>query len=160
MVCPSDHLEPIIYHSFKGQKYFYTSLGNTVDFDNGTLREIAKLIADNDIEKVTFILSENNRIALDALSNQYLIKVRGLDKAYRRFLTYKRLSLKSWQMNNYRTMIISHHLNQKIEEMRNGLHDLLPVQPEINGKVFSKSMSSFRPIYSRLVCVVNSNILN
>lgn len=159
LICPTDGLEPVIRNRFNGHSFFYTSLGNTLDMDEMALEQISELIEANDISTITLILSEDNRIVLDALDHQRFYKISGLIESYQSLTEHKKRVQESWQTHDQHTMILSYYLNQKIKELQSGLQSLLTNQPEINGRLYSKSYRSFRDIYSDLFCM-HSNQLN
>jgi hypothetical protein len=151
MICPTDHLESVINNRFTEACYFYTSLGNMTSLNERTLRQIVELIEKNDIQEITFILSTDNNILLDALNNQCFIETRGLNKAYGDFLKYKTQIAEIWSTHRKKDLIISYHLHQKIKVLRTGLSEFLLNIPDINGQIYSKSNNSFRPIHSPVV---------
>ena len=51
---------------FKKTNCFYTSLGNSVIFDSNTIYDIKYLIKKNNIKEVSFILSDDIIIILNA----------------------------------------------------------------------------------------------
>lgn len=159
MLCPTDHLESVIRGRFRGQHFFLTSLGNTMDFDRDTVGQIAALVEKEKIKEITFILSEENDIVLDALCGQSFIGIQGLKKTYRFFLEQEEWAIKSWQSSNRHSIILSCQLNNRIKELRAGLENILALQPEINGKLYSRSCNSFKEIYPELLCN-SSNCLN
>jgi len=152
MICPSDHLEVVIRNNFKGRKYFYSSLGNTLILDDNTLKDIAELVKKHEISEITFILSESNSIVKDALMNQKFIKIYGLYDTYRHLMLHKKHLINTWGIYNQRKIILSYHLNEKIKELKSQLPLYLTNTPNINGELFSRSSNSFTPIYPELVC--------
>ena len=67
LVCPSDCLEARINEQFNTVNYFYTSLGNSFNIDQGSLKNIQELITNHSIKNIYFVLSSDNRFILDAL---------------------------------------------------------------------------------------------
>lgn len=159
LVCPTDNIELSINSNFKGRNSFISSLGNTLSPKRSDLAEIAKLINEQDIQEITLVLSEDNKIVLDALNNQEYIEIRGLLNAYTNIVNHKRDAKISWQTYDQQAMIISYHLNKKIKELRDSLNHHYSFQGKISGKIFSKHYNSFREIYSPLACI-NANNLN
>lgn len=158
MVCPTDHLEPIIDSSFKGLKAFYTSLGNTMAMDRLTLKQIAVQIEKDNIQEITFVLSEDNHIVLDALNHQNFIEITTLKKAYPHFVKHQKTVTDSWQVHFQHAMILSYHLNEKIKELKRGLQGFPISQPLINGKLYSKAYRNFRQIYPHLTCINTAHL--
>jgi len=142
---PTDNLESTKRDRFNGQKFFCSSLGNTLVIEKEILDQIASIVTKNEINEITFSLSESNRIVLDALSNQHYSDIKGLNEAYNHILPHQKDVKNSWDLNNQHAMILSYHLNDKINE--------------INGILFSKFYNGFRQIHPELICI-NSNILN
>lgn len=158
MICPTDQLEPVINNRFKGHNYFYTTLGNTLVLDKNAIRQIAMLIQMYSIKEITFILAEDNCIVRDALNNQKFIETVGLKEAYAHLQEHRKNVQNSCHMLNYTALLLSYLLNQKIKELRAGLHGLLAAQPLINGKLFEKDSRRFKRIYSELVFADSINL--
>ena len=157
MVCPTDFLEPIIYLSSDELNYFYSSLGNNLALDKKTLEKIASTIKKEGISEIIFVLSENNRIVLDALCNQNLKKLRGLNLSYNKLSLLKKQTSIFWGNDHIKTIFISYFLNEKISQLKSSLDQYLKNLPGIKGKIFSKSTDCFRAIYPELVCIDTLN---
>ena len=61
LVCPSDCLEARINEQFNTVNYFYTSLGNSFNIDQGSFKNIQELITNHSIKNIYFVLSSDNR---------------------------------------------------------------------------------------------------
>ena len=157
MVCPTDFLEPIIDLSSDELNYFYSSLGNNLALDKKILKEIAHTIEKEGIIKIIFVISENNRIILDALSNQNLKNLRGINLSYNKLLFLKKQSIGFWGNDHNNILFISYFINEKISQLKSGLGQHLKNPPKIKGKIFSNSAKCFRAIYPELVCINNFN---
>ncbi|WP_281615744.1 hypothetical protein [Flammeovirga sp. SubArs3] len=81
-VCPTDHLETIIEATFKEENYYYSSLGNSVSFEKDIISEINDVIETNNIKEVTFILSNTNKLILDAIQHESQPLVIGMKRFY------------------------------------------------------------------------------
>ena len=158
MICPSDYLESVISKRFDGQKFFFTSLGNTFTIDHSELKQIAALVKENYLDEITLILSEDNSFILDALNGQSCFGINGLSKAYSRLNKHKRQAVSSINLDYQHAVILSYHLNEKINELKYGLYSHLKYLPLINGKLFSKPSNSFKQIYPELVCINSINL--
>ena len=153
MVCPTDHLEPVIYRRFNGRKYFYSSLGNTFSMNETTFKSISATIKKHGITEVFVVLSDDNRIVNDALNGQKSAAIiSGLKKPYTQLLKHHENVLSSWKVADKRELTLSYHLNHKIEELRQGLGKFLNDPPIIRGQLFFRKTSSFSDIHSQLVC--------
>ena len=153
MICPTDHLEPLVRKRFTGQKFFYTSLGNSLTIDENTLAHIAITINKHNINKITLILSEENSIVLGAINNQKFSTITGLKESYKSIIEQKREALHLWGTYNQHTLFLSYYLNKKIKDLKSRLKEHLGNPPNINGKLYSKPYNSFRNVYSHLICI-------
>ena len=63
-LCPTDCLESIVNKIYKGENYFYNSLGNALTLDSTTLESIKRLVCRHNIKNIYLVLSEQNKIAL------------------------------------------------------------------------------------------------
>ncbi|MDN5202742.1 hypothetical protein QQ008_15240 [Fulvivirgaceae bacterium BMA10] len=151
-VCPTDYLEPIINNSFKHRNYYYTSLGNSVVFNDKIINQIEGLIKKNNIRKISFVLSNDNRIVLDALGNHDFPEITGLNNFHYEITRQKECSEMLWQTCNRQFSILSYYLNKKIKELELELSNLSIDQIKISGKIYNKQESIFSDIYSDLIC--------
>jgi len=150
MICPTDHLESIIREKFDGQKYFYTSLGNSFTIEANKVCEIIQVIKKHKIEEITFIISENNKIILDAIDQQEFIGIRGLNSSYNQINKNRNLSRQMWSSHEQYILFLSYYLMEKINKIRNHLHLNSIHQIKVNGKIYSRAYNSFRAIYQEL----------
>ena len=150
-VCPTDYLESVINRTFRHKSYYYSSLGNSVVFDSNTIRQVKSLIRKYNIREVSFVLSYDNRIVLDALGDQDYSEIRGLDNFYNEIKRQKKSSEESWQSCNRRFSILSYYLNKKIKELHAELDSLFADGITIKGKIYNKQERIFADIYSDLI---------
>jgi len=155
-VCPTDCLETIIDEAFGQEHYFCSSLGNTISFDQEVVGQTIKLIETKEIQEISFVLSSDNRIVLDAIQNQDFSAVRGLEKAYEKLKIQKKHSEMFWQRGDSPYLLLSYHLNNKIKELQKGLNYLLVDPIQVNGKIYHRKKNKFYNIYSDLICVESS----
>lgn len=151
-ICPTDCLEPIIHHTFGHCSCYYTSLGNSVSFDNDTMRQIEQLIKKNKIREISFVLAINNQIVVDALGSQVFSDVRGLPYFYQEITQQKKHSIELWQTSNHQLTVISHYLNRKIKELQFELHSLGIEEIKIGGKIYHPQEGIFNNTYPDLIC--------
>ena len=150
-VCPTDCLENEISQTYKGDKFFYTSLGNTFSTNHESMTEIAKLIKDHKIEEIHFILSDQNQIILDAIKDQAFNGVRGLASFYTSIQKQWKESEKVWQTIDQQHFLLSYFLNNRITEMhfQLGAHNVTYV--EMIGKIYKRDQGVFCNIYPDLI---------
>lgn len=97
IICPTDHLEPVINSLYGCENYFYTSLGNSFTKDVKTMESLKKLIRRKNIGNIFFILSSDNKIVWDALESQYFRDIRGLNELYAQIEAQKK-DLQFWMI--------------------------------------------------------------
>ncbi|WP_420399902.1 hypothetical protein [Flagellimonas sp.] len=151
-VCPTDCLEPVINGYFGDKNHYYTSLGNSVVFDMDTIGHLRQLILKHSIQEISFVLSINNPIIVDALENQNFADIRGLNDLYMELVKQKGHSEVLCGGHNRQFIILSYHLNKKIKEFQFVLESLGMNQIKVGGKIYSKEEHTFYKIYSDLVC--------
>ncbi|MEL6812437.1 MAG: hypothetical protein AAFP76_13985 [Bacteroidota bacterium] len=153
LVCPTDCLESIINETFKHDNYFYASLGNSFDADGKTLTALKELIKKHDLDTIYFVLSNDNRIILDALEGQFFSGVRGLDLFYHEIRRQKVKSDMSWHSEDKQLAILSYYLNKRIKELRLLLFSTFQDLIEIRGQIYNRKTKDFVEIYSDLICI-------
>lgn len=151
-ICPTDGLEFIINGTFHHENYFYSSLGNSVTFNDDDLNQTKKLICNRGIREISFVLSDDNRIVLDALGSQDFSNIKGLKKFYDQVIIEKKQLEMSWQILHPQFSILSSFLNHKIEDLKNGLSDLMIGEITLNGKIYRKKEHTFDDVFSHTIC--------
>ncbi len=114
LICPTDCLESTINKIFKYENYFYTSLGNSFNYENKTLESIKKIIRKHKIKEIYFVISIDNKIILDAFGYQFFSEIRGLKKLYNEIISQKEESKISLQRGNDKFLVLSYYLNKRI----------------------------------------------
>ncbi|MEM8969577.1 MAG: hypothetical protein AAGE93_24380 [Bacteroidota bacterium] len=145
-ICPTDHLEPLINNTFKQENYYCTSLGNSVKFDNDMVRQIDDLIETENIREITFVLSSDNRIVIDALGNQEFANLHGLDNFYYEIAKQKERLKLQWKSSDLRIPILSYYLNMKVKELQPKLSNRFAGQIKINAKIYKRQEDIFRDV--------------
>ncbi|MEM7373681.1 MAG: hypothetical protein AAF587_33970 [Bacteroidota bacterium] len=151
-ICPTDFLESIIDSTSGQEKYYFSSLGNSVAFDANAIEEIKKIITEKGIREISFVLANDNCIVSDALGNQEFSEIIGLHRFYHALNKNKKRTDVSWRRSNRKHLLLSYHLNNKIKDLKHGLTDLSMDQITISGKIYHREQNSFVDIYSELIC--------
>ena len=159
LVCPTDCLEGRINEQYNTVNYFYTSLGNSFNIDEVSLKNIQELIKKHSIKNIYFVLSSDNRFILDALEGQSIFKDKRLASFYKEIYEHKHLSNKTWITNNNEHLIISHFLHKNIEQLEQKLYSIITYPLTIKGLIFNSLNNNFLPIYSNLT-VLNKHQLD
>ena len=142
-LCPSDNLEAVIEKSFPQENYFLSSLGNSISFSDDFILDINSLIESKGIGKITFILSNNNRFILDAMKNQEFKYIKELKEYYKTIEKRKVLTIKSYKNKNFTSLITSHILKTKINELNSNLFDWIRNKISIEGKIYDPTKNMF-----------------
>ena len=142
-LCPSENLEAVIEKSFPQENYFLSSLGNSISFSDDFILDINSLIESKGIGKITFILSNNNRFILDAMKNQEFKYIKELKEYYKTIEKRKVLTIKSYKNENFTSLITSHILKTKINELNSNLFDWIRNKISIEGKIYDPTKNMF-----------------
>ena len=142
-LCPSENLEAVIEKSFPQENYFLSSLGNSISFSDDFILDINSLIESKGIGKIIFILSNNNRFILDAMKNQEFKYIKELKEYYKTIEKRKVLTIKSYKNKNFTSLITSHILKTKINELNSNLFDWIRNKISIEGKIYDPTKNIF-----------------
>lgn len=142
-LCPSENLEAVIEKSFPQENYFLSSLGNSISFSDDFILDINSLIESKGIGKIIFILSNNNRFILDAMKNQEFKYIKELKEYYKTIEKRKVLTIKSYKNENITSLITSHILKTKINELNSNLFDWIRNKISIEGKIYDPTKNMF-----------------
>lgn len=150
-ICPTDNLIPRIEKDFSEENYFYTSLANRVSFDVGVIEKIKGLIETKNIREITFVLSEDNKIIKDVLSNCNYANSRGLGGFYSKMIRKQKSFDVLFQKKNLIRPIVSHYLNTKVEELEEELDDCwFSSLLNVNAKIYDREENKFINISSEI----------
>ena len=142
-LCPSENLEAVIEKRYPQENYFLSSLGNSISFSDDFILDINSLIESKGIGKITFILSNNNRFILDAMKNQEFKYIKELKEYYKTIEERKVLTIKSYKNKNFTSLITSHILKTKINELNSNLFDWIRNKISIEGKIYDPTKNMF-----------------
>ena len=142
-LCPSDNLEAVIEKRYPQENYFLSSLGNSISFSDDFILDINSLLESKGIGKITFILSNNNRFILDAMKNQEFKYIKELKEYYKTIEERKVLTIKSYKNKNFTSLITSHILKTKINELNSNLFDWIRNKISIEGKIYDPTKDMF-----------------
>ena len=143
-VCPSDNLEGLIDKKFPQENYFLSSLGNSLSLSKDIMQEVNALIELKGIYKITFILSDDNKLIFDGLRNQNFDNINVLKKLYNNITNYKKLTSKVYGEGNIQILVTSNLLNEKINEIKLGLCDWLSSKVNIDAKIYIRKSDEFK----------------
>ena len=149
-VCPSDNLEGLIDKKFPQENYFLSSLGNSISFSKDIMQEVNALIELKGIDKITFILSDDNKLIFDGLRNQNFDNINVLKKLYNNISDHKKLTSKVYTEGNLQILVTSNLLNEKIKEIKLSLYDWLSSKVNIDAKIFIRKSEEFKGFKNHL----------
>ena len=146
-VCPTDHLEPVIDVESEQRNFFYSSLGNTLVFNQDFASELGKLLLNRSIDSITFVLSNNNRIFLDAFYRQDYPEIKGM-KSFYEDITHQKEQFRTMdiQVLDSELHILKRYLNLKVERLHDCLIDLGFDHLTIDASIFDASTRRFHKI--------------
>jgi hypothetical protein len=153
LICPTDCLEFSINKTFKYENYFYTSLGNSFNYDHRTLGYLRTMIKKHNIQEIYFVLSIDNKIALDALGTKKFSKIGTLNNFYDDIKRQKERSNILFKEKDNQFTMLSFYLNKKIKELEFQLANLSNQTIKIGAKIYHKNQDAFINVYSDLVCL-------
>lgn len=147
-ICPTDHLEPVINNTYRQENYYLTSLGNSMPFNIERVLQLGDFLRKKGINKITFVLSDENHIVRDILENKDFSGISGLGDFHDQMAGQKKLIEQVWHSNHGQFMNLFYHLNNKINQLRQGLTFLSIEPPDIHGKIYNRNKGVFRDIYA------------
>lgn len=150
-ICPTDHLEIIINDTFKHENYYVTSLGNSISFNANKVEEINALIESKGINEISFVLSDNNCIVVDALEKQNFASINGLSNLYHQIIRQKERTRIIWQTQNIQTSVFSYYLTTKVDELAPQLNKWFINYLKINAKIYNRQKNVFHEVFSDLI---------
>lgn len=153
LLCPTDCLESIINQRSTCENFFYTSLGNSFHMDTKTLECFKALITKHQIKAIYFVLSDDNKIVLDALTQQHFSGIKGLKTFYKDLTIQKNESQLLWTSKDAHFALLSYYLNTKIKALQQALVDVSISSLAIKGKIYHRENHTFKDIYSDLICL-------
>ncbi|MCH2228778.1 MAG: hypothetical protein MK105_00440 [Crocinitomicaceae bacterium] len=147
-ICPTDQIEFFINRKFRADNFFYTSLGNSVSFDEEFIRYLKRIILKKKIQRVTFVLTEDNAIVLGAMKTKNSSSLNRMKSFYLTVEIEQDISHHLWRRCDARIVVLCKLLNRKIEELKASLATMDLDFLEIDGKIYSNQRRSFRNIAS------------
>lgn len=157
-ICPTDNLELIINVFFKQKNFFCTSLGNSFAFKIAEMGQIKEMIIKHNIQEVSFVLSDDNCVISDAIERQVFSEVPMLKNFYRSVDNQKESYRSLLKAQNEQYLTTSYHLQNKIQELKEGLKSLLIDDININGKIYNRKEKNFTNIPFDLICLAHFNL--
>jgi len=115
-------------------------------FDEDVIREIKWLLIRKQIDEVSFVLSEDNRLVLDALGNRDFSILSGVQCFYEEVVKKKENSA-LWCIHNRPFLISSYYLNTKMRALELHLKDNDFCQLEINARIYRRDQRTFRAVF-------------
>ena len=153
LLCPTDSLESTINDVSSSENYFYTSLGNSFNVDFETLKHLKELVEKHQICKIYFVLSNDNRIILDALGGQFFSGIRGLEKCYKEVKRQQKNAEIIEKRAASKFSVLSYYLNTKIKELQFQLCHVCKHDIHVSAKIYNTQENSFKNVHADLICL-------
>jgi hypothetical protein len=149
-VCPTDSLEAIIEQSFEQENYFFTSLANSIRFDESVCQAINRLLEAKSITDISFVLSADNYLILDALSYCDYRQLKGLACFYSDIQFQKIQCNKFWKRKNLLISVLSYFLFSKMNQLYPKINRTEAGKLRIDCQIYYKSQGIFKEAYPSL----------
>ncbi|NME68547.1 hypothetical protein [Flammeovirga aprica] len=149
-ICPTDHLESVIESTFREENYYFTSLGNSITFDQTKMEEINDFIESKNIKEVTFVLSDTNTFFKEALNNQFFNEGNHMNNFYHEISNQKKLTSVIWQKSDLQLPVLSLFLDRKMKELQAYINYWFEDKVKVNAKIYSRKKNVFNEIHSEL----------
>lgn len=146
-ICPSDCLEPKINTSYTQENYFYTSLGNAVDFDSNTVLELKQLMLAKNIRRVFFMLSDDNRFIFDSTTRKTSSSIEVVQSLCAVSALENKLVQLFWKKCDTKKVILTNLMNTKIEAFKLAL-GFSSEELDVKGIIYEKAKNNFNEIQS------------
>lgn len=154
-VCPTDYLETVINKHFYQENYFVTSLGNSISFNSQVIEEINTLIEAKSIAEISFVLSDNNKIIMDALKSENLKSFNGLESFYDRISTHTKRAEILKHVFHSETLFIGNYLNFKVQGLIPQLKNWFSDKVKVNALIYQREKNVFKETYTELIHLEN-----
>lgn len=153
LICPTDFLEYTINKKCRTKNYFYTSLGNSFEYNKKTIKLLKKMIKKHNIVEIYFVLSLDNKIVMDVVENNKLYRISALNNFSKEISIQKIYSEIHIGTHNIQFTFLSYYLNKRIKELELQLINVLNLPIKIRGKIYNRIQDSFTNIYLDVVCL-------
>lgn len=145
-ICPTDCLEMEIKNAFGGEPYFHSSIGNSIDFYATNGAEFSAFIESKGINRVIFVLADDNQFLMDAVTEESSKYLKDLDCFYNTITKCKSESDILWKSESRTLPIITQYLENKVGALSANLDGWLLDQIHIDFKIFSSKEHTFKEI--------------
>lgn len=150
-ICPTDHLETIIDKHFHEENYYITSLGNSVNFNPQLIEEINALVEAKSITEISFVLSDNNKIIMDALKSEDFKSIRGLESFYHRISAHKKGTEVLRHVFHSEIPLITQCLTFKVQALKPQLNNWFADKVKVNAKIYKRQTNVFKEANADLI---------
>ena len=157
-ICPTDNIETIIENTFSNTNYYLSSLGNTINFDQGFIEEVNAQIRAKGISEITFILSDTNRIILDLYSLEEKKSMENIDKFFSNQRKNKEDKAISEHEAVFHSQLIATYLYSKIRELQLAMSESSYNHLKVNAQVYNRQMNMFTKIKNSTACYSSFSI--
>lgn len=142
-VCPTDYIETEINRVFSMENYFVSSLGNSIHFNKECISGINSLILSKGVNQVSFVLSDTNKIVLDALRKVNLKDINVLNGFQDMIMTEDNYRKCIWPSADTQYSSISDYLNFKRREFKRLSQQLLINNVGVNALIYKREELDF-----------------
>ena len=142
LICPLDFLEFEIRKNYKDKCFFYSSLGNSISYNNQTIDELIDLIKNEEISLVSMVMSNENEIISNSLKKAKILSV-GTKKQYQhQIIGYETVVNEIWEKCDVKSVLTARYLEDKIMELKDELKKF-DFNLEMNPVLYDRKSNTF-----------------
>lgn len=149
-VCPTDCLETVINQFFDQENYFYTSLANSITFDQELVDQINRLIEVEGITAISFVLSNNNQIVKSITDRNKKYNTKVLNALDRQIIRCKRKAEFLWKRSDVQPLTLAYYLSAKARELQLKINHWLVDSVHIDVKIYHWDDDTFQVVCTDL----------
>ncbi len=152
LICPTDFLETTINSRFKGDNYFYSSLGNSFQLSDDLLfGQIKEFLLDKSINRIMLVLKDSNTFFSGKLNESDANSIACIKDIQKDTLKNKTEIAKfSGDLNTQKKLAISKYLNRKTRLLENQLKDEFS-SINVKAQLFIEADESFEDVFNPLI---------
>ena len=149
-ICPTDGIESKINGKFDHENYFVSSVGLSFSFNSEFLDELFKLIIEKNIDRVTFVLSDQNKIVTEIIDGKDYSIIQELNKS--KSQVHKEFQAKKmhWSSDDLILPIIAKFLESRAQDLKSKLIGWSLPNIKVETKIYRSNTNQFSNLPSGL----------
>jgi len=136
--CPSDFLEPVIRKENGRKVYFLNALANSFEFTPEVIDEINRLVEKRTINKITFVLADNNQLIFDALNKGDFSTLKSMEGFFEELSLLNSTTAPLWQSGHNKLQVLSYYLESKTKELKRSMAERSSNEITFETKIYTR----------------------